>query len=389
MKKINVLVVTTLYPNKIQFRHGVFVENRIKHLMHSGAVNIKVIAPVGWFPVKCKFFPSYSQLLDIPRYENRADIDVFHPRYLIIPKVGMLLTPIFLAASIFFEIKHLEKQGYEFDFIDAHYYYPDGVAAAIIAALIKKPLGITARGTDINLIANFPFPRKLMRWASTIARYNIAVCEALRQKMLEIGVNESTSHVLRNGVDLNHFRPLNREQLREKWQIEGKLLISVGYLIERKGHDFIIEAMQQLVDYQLIIAGGGELEQKLKKLTERLGLTERIRFLGEVSQDLLPELYNIADALVLASDREGWANVLLEAMACGTPVVATNIWGTPEVVQCAEAGVLCKERSAEGVSEAVQLLFANYPDRRNTRQYAEKFSWNETTAGIIKLLSAI
>jgi len=385
---LNCLVVTTLYPNKIQFRHGVFVENRLKRLNNQG-LTATVIAPVPWFPVKSRFFASYSKLVDIPAYELREGIEIYHPRYLVIPKIGMLFTPFFLAISIYRQIKRLLAQGYTFDFIDAHYYYPDGVAAAMNALVFKKPLSITARGTDINLIPNFNLPRKMIIWASKVATYNLAVCEALRQKMLEIGVEENTTHVLRNGVDLQVFTPLVREPLREKWQVSAKLLLSVGYLIERKGHHIIIEAMLELPDYLLFIVGDGEWSEKLKNLAEQLGVQDRVRFIGEVGQPELTELYNIADALVLASDREGWANVLLEAMACGTPVVATNIWGTPEVVQAPAAGLLCRERTPAGLVEAIKQLFASYPDRAETRRYAETFSWDETTTGLLSLFAGI
>jgi glycosyltransferase involved in cell wall biosynthesis len=301
----------------------------------------------------------------------------------------MLLTPFFLAFSVFRQIKALQQSGYEFDAIDAHYYYPDGVSAAMVAKCFNKPLSITARGTDINLISDMTLPRKMILWASKVARYNLAVCQALRQRMLEIGVEAETTQVMRNGVNLQLFSPLERAALRQKYQVTGKLLISVGYLIERKGHHLIIEALVSLPDYQLFIAGAGEWEARLKNQAKELGVAHRVRFLGEVDQQQLPELYNCADALVLASSREGWANVLLEAMACGTPVVASNIWGTPEVVQAAEAGVLCQERTAAGIVEAVQRLFADYPDRSKTRRYAEGYSWDETTAGLLKLFKAI
>jgi glycosyltransferase involved in cell wall biosynthesis len=389
MSSIHTLVITTLYPNSQQIRHGVFVENRIRHLKHSGQVVLKVIAPVPWFPCKSKYFPSYSRLVAVPKHEVRDGIDVYHPRYLVIPKIGMLLTPFMLAYSIYRQVKALQAEGYRFDLIDAHYYYPDGVAAAIVAKMLKKPLSITARGTDINLISNFSVPRKMIVWASKVATLNLAVCEALRQRMLEIGIAPASTHVLRNGVDLQLFKPLPRDELREKLQIDGKLLISVGYLIERKGHHLIIEAMPTLPNYRLWIVGGGEWEQKLKALALQLGVADRVQFIGEVSPQQLPELYNVADALVLASDREGWANVLLEAMACGTPVVASKIWGTPEVVQAPEAGVLCEARTPSGIAAAINQLFANYPQRHKTRQYAEKFSWDETVSKMLTLFAGV
>jgi glycosyltransferase involved in cell wall biosynthesis len=387
--KPKVLVITTLYPNAIQFRHGIFVETRIKHLQQSGQVNITVIAPVPWFPFNSEHFPVYAKYAEIPRQEVRYGLNVYHPRYLVIPKIGMLLTPFFLAYSIYREIKQLLNHSHQFDLIDCHYYYPDGVAAAIVSKIFKLPLAITARGSDINLIADFFLPRKMMLWAGKVATLNNAVCEALRQRMIEIGIKPETTRVFRNGVDLDLFIPLDRNQLRKKWQIQDKLLVSVGNLIELKGHHLIIQAMISLTDYRLFIVGAGEWEDKLKAMTVMLGLEDRIRFLGERKQEELVELYNCADALVLASSREGWANVLLEALACGTPVVVTNISGTPEVIAAPEAGVLCDERSAEGIVDGVCRLFENYPSRKETRLYAEKFSWQETTDGIVKAFTEL
>ena len=388
--KPNILVVTTLYPNSVQFRHGIFVETRVKHLNETGKFNIKIIAPIPWFPFKLKYFPIYSKLIDIPNCELREGIEVYHPRYIVIPKVGMWLTPFFLGFCILSQIKKLKKQeDYSFDFIDAHYYYPDGVAAALIASWLNKPLAITARGTDINLIPNFTLPRKMILWASKVARFNLAVSSALRNKMLEIGVDESTIHVLRNGVDLKLFAPLNRDFLRKKWQINSKLLISVGNLIELKGHHLVIGALELLPDYQLFVVGGGEWEENLKIKAQNSGVHDRVKFLGEVLQQQLTELYNCADALVLASSREGWPNVLLEAMACGLPVIATNVGACSDMIKAPEAGVLCLERSSKGIAFAVNKLFANYPDRKKTRLFAEGFSWDETTAYQVRLFSDI
>ena len=106
-----------------------------------------------------------------------------------------------------------------------------------------------------------------------------------------------------------------------------------------------------------------------------------MRLLGRRPHAELPALYGAADASVLASSREGWANVLLESMACGTPVVAANIWGNPEVVRAPAAGVIIEPNTPDGIAAGVRRLFAALPDRAATRAYAEPFSWEETTAG--------
>jgi glycosyltransferase involved in cell wall biosynthesis len=119
------------------------------------------------------------------------------------------------------------------------------------------------------------------------------------------------------------------------------------------------------------------------------GVADRVRFLGVLNQRQLCQVYSAVDALVLASSREGWANVLLEAMACGTPVVASAVWGTPEVVAAPEAGVLMPSLDAAGVAQGVRELFAAYPDHAATRRYAEGFNWDATTAGQLKLFRSI
>ena len=218
----------------------------------------------------------------------------------------------------------------------------------------------------------------------------ITVCAALKDAIVGLGGTAQKITALRNGVDLELFQPEDKPQARAAFGMQDKFAIaSVGHLIERKGHHLIIEAMPQMPDAELYIAGAGEEDSNLRALATRLGVSDRVHFLGAMPQAELRTLYNAADCLVLASSREGWANVLLEAMACGTPVVASNVWGTPEVVASEEAGVLMDERSASGISRAVANLRAAMPDRTKTRAYAEQFSWNPTTDGQIAIFLAM
>jgi teichuronic acid biosynthesis glycosyltransferase TuaC len=120
-----------------------------------------------------------------------------------------------------------------------------------------------------------------------------------------------------------------------------------------------------------------------------LGLGDRVRLLGPVPHVELPGLYGAADASVLASSREGWANVLLESMACGTPVVAADIWGNPEVVRAPAAGLIYEPNTPDGIVAGVRRLFSALPDRAGTRAYAEGFSWDETTAGQLALFRRV
>jgi len=382
---IKLLTFSTLYPSEARPNHGVFVETRLRHLVASGEAQSVVVAPVPWFPFKNKRFGSYAKFACTPREEMRNGLRVLHPRFFLPPKIGMTASPFLLAAAMIPVIQRIIRQGYDFDLIDAHYFYPDGVAAAMLGRYFKKPVCITARGTDISFIPNYSLPRKMIIWAADHAAGSITVCNALKEAMEKLGVESTKIVTLRNGVDLTLFCPIDRVKGRKELGLKQFTLLSVGNLIELKGHYLCIEAMASLPDVQLLIAGSGPDYEQLELLAKRLGVQDRVNLLGSISHANLRNYYGAADALVLASSREGWANVLLESMACGTPVIASNVWGTPEVVASHDAGILMSSRTSEGIVEAVHTLRDDYPDRTATRRYAEKFSWDETTQGQLEI----
>ncbi|WP_245503610.1 glycosyltransferase family 4 protein [Aquabacterium lacunae] len=386
-----ILLFSTLYPSAVRPAHGVFVETRLRELMRTGRVEVKVVAPVPWFPSTHPRFGEYAQFASTPRHETRNGIEVHHPRYVLPPKVGMNVAPWTLAVGAWPTIRRLQREGFDFDLIDAHYYYPDGVAAMLLSRWLSKPFVVTARGTDLNLIPQHAWPRKLILQTAAAAHASIGVCQALMDTLAELGASPDRLHTLRNGVDLQRFSPKLRQEARERLglQPDAAYLLSVGHLIERKGHHIAIEAMRHLPDVQLLIAGAGPEQQALQQQAQALGVANRVRFVGLIAHEELAWWYSAADALALCSSREGWANVLLESMACGTPVLATNIWGTPEVVTCAAAGRLLDARTPEALADAWLALRADPPEREATRRHAERFSWEATTQGQLKLFERI
>ena len=388
---MKILLFSSLYPSSVRPIHGIFVETRLRELLKTGQVEAKVVAPVPWFPSTAKRFGEYAQFAATPRREQRNGLEVHHPRYLLLPKVGMNLAPYTMALGALATVKRLQREGFDFDLIDAHYYYPDGVAAGLLAKWLGKPFFVTARGTDLNLIPEYPFPRKLILQTADQASGSIGVCQALMDTLAQLGANPAKLHTLRNGVDLERFVPEPREAARARLGLntEGRYLLSVGHLIERKGHHIAIEALAGLPGVTLLIAGSGPEEGALKALALRLGVADRVHWAGVVPQTELKWWYSAADALTLCSSREGWANVLLEAMACGTPVIASNIWGTPEVVSTPAAGLLMAQRDAASLALAWRNLMANTPERQATRNHAEGFSWDATTQGQLNLFKRV
>jgi teichuronic acid biosynthesis glycosyltransferase TuaC len=386
---LRLLTFSTLFPDSERPNHGIFVENRLRHLVGTGEATSTVLAPVPFFPFCSRRFGEWGRLARVPPREERHGLTVHHPRYPVLPRVGMSLAPVLLYAASRRALARLMAGGLAFDVIDAHYVYPDGVAAVWLGRHFGKPVVITGRGSDLTELPDYRVPGWFIRWALAEADGLIGVSAALRERMVALGAEPSRAMTLRNGVDTSAFHPVDREQARTALGLTGPALVSVGSLIERKGHRRTIEAMADLPEFTLLIVGEGPERAALEALIARLGLGERVRLLGARPHAELPQVYGAADASVLASSREGWANVLLESMACGTPVVASNIPGNPEVVQEWAAGLVVEQNTATGIAAGVRRLFADPPARAATRAYAERFSWDETSAGQLALFRRV
>ena len=382
--EIEIVTFTTLYPNSIQPNHGVFVETRLRQLLATGYVASRVVAPVPWFPFSSPAAGSYARYAKVPREERRADIRIAHPRYVVLPKIGMSLTPHSLYRAALPALRRLQAER-DFDLIDAHYFYPDGVAAVRLGQALNKPVVITARGSDVNLIPNFTRQRRMILNAAEKAAGVIAVSQALKEAMVALGMAPEKIAVLRNGVDTGLFRQLDAGKWRSVARGANTIVLSVGNLLYSKGHDLVIRALKDLPgDTHLLIAGEGPERRAFEELTGTLGLKDRVHFLGSVRHAEMPALYSAADVLVLATEREGWPNVLLEAMACGTPVVASKVGGIPEIVTSPEAGIMLDSRSAESIATAIKALLAARKSREAVRAHALNYGWSDIVEGQIE-----
>ena len=388
-RRLRILTFSTLYPHRGRPNHGVFVENRLRHLVGTGEVESRVVAPVPWFPSRAERFGEWGLNAQADRVEERHGIRVSHPRYVIPPRVGMSVAPGSLVVAGALEIRRILATGYDFDLIDAHYIYPDGVAAVALGRLFGKPVVMTARGSDITQYPDYKLPRRMIQWAMLGAGAMISVSSGLKQAMVALGAPQEKVTVLRNGVDLETFKPTDPAPARALWKTDGPVMLSVGHLIKRKGHDLAIRALSHLPGWTLAIVGEGPEREALHRLARELKLDASVVFCGVQPHAALPSFYSAADILVLASSREGWANVLLEAMACGTPVVASNIAGNPEVVRSAAAGEVVAENTPDCFAAAVRRIHAAPPSRSETRAYAEAFDWNATSLGQIQVFKRV
>ena len=207
---MRILTFTTLYPSALQPQHGIFVETRLRNLVASRAVDARVVAPCPWFPSASARFGRYGLSARIPREENRHGLHIDHPRYPMLPKIGMSAAPLGLFAAVLPLLRRQIVDGLDFDLIDAHFFYPDGPAAVLLGLALGRPAVVTARGSDLNIIARHVIPRQWIRWAAQHADGLVAVSSGLRQRLVELGIAAERVQVLRNGVDLAFFHPYDR-----------------------------------------------------------------------------------------------------------------------------------------------------------------------------------
>jgi teichuronic acid biosynthesis glycosyltransferase TuaC len=353
----------------------VIVEERLRHLLDSGLIDATVVAPVPWFPFRNKRFGAYATFARVPKYEERHGIHVLHPRYPVIPKLGMSITPLLMYHALLPVLRAMKASGMDFDLVDAHYFYPDGVAAVRLGAAMGKPVVITARGSDVNVIARYRLPARQIQWAAERAAAIVTVSDALKDKVKALGVSPDKVVTLRNGVDLERFKPLDRSAIRARLDLAGPIWLAVGHLIELKGVHITLAALATTADAIFLIAGEGPEKARLQDLANRLGITSRVRFLGNVPHAQLCDYYNAADVMVLASSHEGMPNVVLESLACGTPVVAAPFDGVTELLSAPEAGEIAAQRSAEAIAAAWLRLQNRSPERAATRRFAELLGW--------------
>ena len=387
--QVQILTFTTLYPSAARPQHGIFVETRLRKLVESGEVQARIVAPCPWFPFTSPRFGSYSVLARIPPEEVRHGLHIDHPRYPLLPKIGMSTAPLALFAAVLPRLRRQIHAGGDFDLIDAHYFYPDGVAAVLLGRALGRPVVVTARGSDLNLIADHAIPRRWIRWAAARAAGLVTVSSGLRDRLVALGTAPERIRVLRNGVDLALFRPGDREAARRRLGFTRPTLLAVGNLVALKRHPLMVEALALLPDADLVIVGEGPERAAIEALARARGLANRVRLLGQMPQQKLPEIYGAADLLLLVSTHEGWPNVLLESMACGTPVVVSDIAGITDIVAAPAAGRIVSRITPENLAGAISDLLAAPPERAATRAYAEQFDWQSTTDGQIALFREV
>lgn len=386
-----IVVFTTVFPHPGQPNAGLFVRERMFRV--GQVLPLTVVAPVPWFPLQGlirRWRPHFRP--DAPPVENQDGFEVLHPRFFSVPGVFKSLDGFFLALSCFPAMLRI-KRSFGFDLIDAHFAYPDGYAATLLGKWLGVPVTITLRGTEIRLSRSL-LHRHLIRKALTRAVRVFAVADSLKRHAVSLGTDTGKVRVVGNGVDMDKFLHLPQSSARRCLGLppEVPVLVSVGGLVERKGFHRVIDCLPELrrafPDLRYLIVGGtsaeGDWEQRLRRQAEALGLGESVTFLGAQPPEALSTILSSADVFVLATRMEGWANVFLEAMACGLPVVTTRVGGNEEVVCRPELGTLVPFGDGPALGRAIADALGKNWDREEIIAYARANSWDDRVAAMVE-----
>ena len=396
MAEPRLVVFTTLFPHPGQPNAGVFIRERMFRV--GEVLPLTVVAPVPWFPLQSlirRWRPHFRP--DAPRSEIQDGIEVLHPRFFSVPGLFKSLDGFFMALGSLPTLLRLRKT-FAFNLIDAHFAYPDGYAATLLGRWLGVPVTITLRGTEVPL-ARDPARRRKIVAALARARGVFSVSDSLKRHAVSLGADAATIRVVGNGVDTAKFHPVPKAAARAALGLaqDAPVIVSVGALVERKGFHRVIECLpalsRQFPGLRYLIVGGGgpegNMTEALRRQVAELGLQDVVHFLGPLAPAELKQPLSAADVFVLATRNEGWANVFLEAMACGLPVVATDVGGNAEVVCRTELGAIVPFGHREALQQAIADALAHDWQRDAIIAYARANSWDSRVAVLAEEFSRL
>jgi teichuronic acid biosynthesis glycosyltransferase TuaC len=384
---LRILTLATLFPNAAQPNFGIFVERQTAGLSARGGMDVTVINPIGVPPWPLSRSPQYAALESLPLHEQWRGLNVYRPKFSLIPKFGGPYNPAMIARAILPLVRKLHADK-PFDLIDAEFFYPDGPAAMRISKAIGIPFTVKARGADIHHWGSTKGCAKQVLAAAEKAAGLLAVSGALKADMAALGMDAGKIMVHYTGLDQARFAPKDRAAEKARLGITGPMILCVGALIPRKNQALLIQALPQLPDVTLCLAGQGPSESDYRALAQRIGVADRLRFMGNVPHDDLPSLFAAADVMALVSASEGLANAWVEALACGTPVVASNVGGAPELIQSPDAGRIVQTEVSAIVTAISDLIRNPIPPQKVAANVAH-FSWANNAERLEAFFQAI
>ena len=379
---MRILTFTSLFPNSQAPNYSIFLLQRISHLASRGN-EITVVAPLPYAP-KLLGSTSVGRVSSLPKEETIGGLHVYHPRYPLLPKVSMPLHALLMSMGCYGAVRKLHRQN-AFDCIDAHYVFPDGVAAILMGRSLEIPVTVTARGSDIHTFTRFKTILPQIRWALRNANGRAAVSSSLAKIMDEIQPSTDGTKVIGNGVDTQRFSVEERRSARNRLGLnqDEELVVSVAALRQVKGPDLLLRAAALLRQSgrrcRVMFVGVGPELPSLQRLARQLECEEVVTFAGQVNNQDLRLYYSAANVSCIPSRNEGWPNVLLESIACGTPVVATRVGAAVEILADADLGLLV-DPTPESICDGLRRALDRKWNQDQLVGYASTQTWDDVAA---------
>ena len=377
---MKVLIITNVFPNSAEPVRGIFSCQIVKALRKK--CDIEVVAPLPWVPpfLGNKFLSQYPHA-SVPAKEKIEGITVYHPRYFVIPKAFGFMHSVFMFFPLFQLLRRIErKRG--IDLINAHWIFPDGVAAAWAARIMCKPVVLTALGCDINFYPKLFFRKLQISCALHLADAITAKSNSLKKTIVDMKISHRKVSVIPNGVNSDLFRIMNKKKVRRELGVpeNNKIVITVGSQDDVKGTKHLLEAIVMMRDRMdqlplFILIGDGPLRNHLQYQAIELGISDNVDFLGKVLHDQIPLWLNAADVFCLTSLREGHPNVVLEALACGIPVVGSRVGSIPELIDDHNGKIFGVGNSLE-LCIGLMLCLKKSWNRSLIREGIGRFQWD-------------
>lgn len=332
---------------------------------------VRVVVPLPWYPpLVAEKIPAWARMRAAPALERDVDGEpIVHLRHAHVPGAARALYASLYGISLWPALRR-EIERYRPDAILSAWAYPDGTAAAALGRALGVPTLMRVMGSDINEVAKLPLRRQQIAWALRHLDGTIAVSTQLARACVELGAPKHKVHFVPTGVDPEKFHPVDRVEARRELGIDAdeRVIVAPARLSPEKGVHFLVEALARLERHapgrhRAVLVGSGSEEGALRELAAKLGVSERVSFAGWQDELRMKIYYAAADVATLPSLSEGWPDALMEALACGCPVVASTVGGMPDIVALGGAGELFEPGDVPALTDALAKVLDTRWDR--------------------------
>ena len=394
VKRLKILMLTRLFPSRAFPAFGTFCMERAKAL--SAHADVRVMVPTPYYPNWLPGKEDWKKWTRVEREgETEGGIRVTYPRYVSIPGTATWFQGVAMARSVRRDLE-ANYGDWRPDVIDGHFAFPDGYAATRLGHAIGAPVVVTCHGSDLRQYPDIPVAGAMTRWTLRHADRVISVSSDLMRRSIELGCPAQRAVFLTNGVDPSKFSVRSQAGCRAQLGLppERKIGVYVGFLIDRKDQSLILRALVEIRQRGaavplVVLVGDGPNRQRLENEVVAMGLQNDVILTGQRRHDEVALWMGAADWLLLSSSSEGWATVYFEAMACGRPVLTSNVSSARDAINQAAYGSVVEPRTATAFADAMQTAAQTTYDEKVIRHYAEQNSWEKWADNAIRLFGAL